>query len=97
MKMLKKVLLKDGQNLENKIMILDGGLNMQLLFGTWNHIIPLAIVTNKTLKKEDVVEIKGNKYYINCEPNTIRPNGKKCRFYYCVKAVKECKVTNTIR
>ena len=31
---------------------------MQLLFRTWNHIIPLAIVTNKTLKQGDVVQIK---------------------------------------
>lgn len=70
---------------------------MQLLFRTWNRIIPLAIVTNKTLKQEDVVEIKGNKYYINCEPNTIRPNGKRCRFYYCVRVSKEWNVTNTVR
>lgn len=70
---------------------------MQLLFGTWNHIIPLAIVTNKTLKQKDVVEIKGNKYYINCEPNTITPNGKRCKFYYCVRASNEWDVTNTIR
>lgn len=70
---------------------------MQLLFGTWNKYIPLAIVTNKRLQRGDVVEIKGNKYYINCEPYTLRPNGKRCKFYHCVKAVKECKVTNTIR
>ena len=69
---------------------------MQLLFGTWNHFIPLAVVTNKTLKYRDIVEIKGNKYYINCEPNTIRPNGKRCRFYYCVRASKETDITNTV-
>ena len=70
---------------------------MQLLFRTWNKIIPLAIVTNKTLKQGDVVEIKGNKYYINCEPNTITPRGKRCRFYYCVKASNEWNVTNNVR
>ena len=69
---------------------------MQLLFRTWNHIIPLAIVTNKTLKQRDVVEIRGDKYYINCEPNTIRPNGKRCRFYYCVRASNEMSITNSI-
>lgn len=70
---------------------------MQLLFRTWNKIIPLAIVTNKTLKQGDVVEIKGNKYYINCEPNTIIPRGKRCRFYYCVKASNEWNITNNVR
>ena len=69
---------------------------MQLLFRTWNKIIPLAIVTNKTLKQGDVVEIKGNKYYINCEPNTITPRGKRCRFYYCVKASNEWNITNNV-
>ena len=52
---------------------------MQLLFRTWNHIIPLAIVTNKTLKQGDVVQIKNQNYYINCEPNTISASGKKIR------------------
>ena len=69
---------------------------MQLLFRTWNHFIPLAIVKNKTLKQGDVVEIKGDKYYINCDPYSIRPNGKKCRFYYCIRALRESTVTNTI-
>lgn len=70
---------------------------MQLLFSTWNHFIPLAIVTNKTLKQGDIVEIKGNKYYINCDPNTIRPNGKRCRFYYCIGAINGWEITNTVR
>lgn len=70
---------------------------MQLLYRTWNHIIPIAIVTNKTLTQGDIVEIKGDKYYINCEPNTITPRGKRCRFYYCIKASKEQDITNTIR
>lgn len=54
---------------------------MQLLFKTWNRIIPLAIVTNKTLKQGDVVQIKNQNYYINCEPNTISASGKKIRFF----------------
>lgn len=69
---------------------------MQLLFRTRNHIIPLAIVTNKTLKIGDVVEIKGQKYYVNCEPKTVSPSGKKIRFYYCVKTTKDTEVTNKV-
>ena len=69
---------------------------MQLLFGTWNHIIPLAIVKNRTLKVGDIVEVRGQKYYINCQPKTVSPSGKKIRFYYCVKTIKDAKVTNSI-
>lgn len=69
---------------------------MQLLFRTWNHIIPLAIVTNKTLKIGDVVEIKGQKYYVNCEPKTVSPSGKKIRFYYCVRAEEGMETTNKV-
>ena len=47
---------------------------MQLLFRTWNHIIPLTVVTNKTLKIGDVVEVRGQKYYVNCQPKTISPS-----------------------
>lgn len=67
---------------------------MQLLFRTWNHII--AIVTNKTLKIGDVVEIKGQKYYVNCQPKTVSPSGKKIRFYYCVRTIKDAEVTNKV-
>ncbi len=70
---------------------------MQLLFRTWNHFIPLAIVINKTLKQGDIVEIRGRKYYINCEPNGISPSGKRHKFYYCVGVSEECNVTNTVR
>lgn len=70
---------------------------MQLLFRTCNHIIPLAIVTNKTLKQGDVVQIKNQNYYINCEPNTISASGKKIRFFYCVRATKDWKITNTVK
>lgn len=38
---------------------------MQFLFRTWNHVIPLAIVTNKQLKIGDVVEVKGQKLFMN--------------------------------
>ena len=69
---------------------------MQLLFRTWNHIIPLAVVTNKTLKIGDVVEIRGQKYYVNCRPKTISPSGKKIRFYYCIRSTKDVEVTNTV-
>lgn len=69
---------------------------MQLLFRTWNHIIPLAIVKNKNLKLGDVVEIRKRKYVITCEPNGISPSGKIHKFYYCVKASNEYRVTNTV-
>lgn len=69
---------------------------MQLLFRTWNHIIPLAIVTNKTLKVGDIVEVGNQKYYVNCQPNTISPSGKRIRFYYCVRVINEAEVTNTV-
>lgn len=69
---------------------------MQLLFRTWNHIIPLTVVTNKTLKIGDVVEIRGQKYYVNCQPKTISPSGKKIRFYYCIRTTKDAEVTNTV-
>lgn len=69
---------------------------MQLLFRTWNHIIPLAIVKNKNLKLGDVVEIRGRKYVITCEPNGISPSRKRHKFYYCVKASNEYRVTNTV-
>jgi hypothetical protein len=82
--------------IERWILSRNGGIIMQLLFRTWNHIIPLAIVTNKTLKIGDVVEIKGQKYYVNCEPKTVSPSGKKIRFYYCVKATKDAEVTNKV-
>ena len=65
---------------------------MNLLFKTWRRIIPLAIVTNKTLKRGDVVEIKGKKYYISCQPGDM--NGK---FYFCVDAHMSTNVTNTVR
>lgn len=69
---------------------------MQLLFRTWNHIIPLAIVTNKTLKIGDVIEFKGQKYYVNCEPKTTSPSGKKIRFYYCIRTTEDAEVTNKV-
>jgi hypothetical protein len=69
---------------------------MQLLFRTWNHIIPLAIVTNKTLKFSDIVEINKKKYCVTCEPGNFTPSGKKIRFYYCVKSVDEAEITNTV-
>ena len=69
---------------------------MQLLYGVWNHIIPIAIVKNKTLKIGDIVEVRGKKYYINCQPKTISPSGKKIRFYYCVKTTEDTKATNDI-
>ena len=70
---------------------------MQLLFRTWNHFIPLSIVTNKTLKIGDIVEVKGQKYYVNCQPNTISPSGKKIRFYYCVRVIETAEITNTVK
>lgn len=69
---------------------------MQLLFGTWNQIIPLAIVTNKTLKVGDIVKVRGQKYYVNCQPKTFSASGKKIRFYYCVKTTDDAEVTNTV-
>jgi hypothetical protein len=69
---------------------------MQLLFRTWNHIIPLAIVTNKTLKFSDIVEINKKKYCVTCEPGNFTPSGKKIRFYYCVQSVDEAEITNTV-
>ena len=69
---------------------------MQLLFRVWNHIIPLSIVSNKKLKVGDIVEVRGQKYYINCQPKTVSPSGKKIRFYYCVKTVNDAEVTNSI-
>ena len=69
---------------------------MQLLFRTWNHIIPLTVITNKTLKIGDVVEVRGQKYYVNCQPKTISPSGKKIRFYYCIRTTKDAEVTNTV-
>lgn len=69
---------------------------MQLLFRTWNHIIPLAIVTNKTLKIGDVVEVRGQKYYVNCQPKTVSPSGEKIRFYYCVRVIEDAEVTNKV-
>lgn len=68
---------------------------MNLLFTTYNNIIPLAIVRNKTLKIGDVVEVRGRKYYINCEPNTITPTGRRSKFYYCVMA-EGVEITNTL-
>ena len=68
---------------------------MQLLFRTWNHFIPLVIVTNKTLKRGDIVKVRGEKYYVNCEPGTITPSGKRCKFYYCTGAHSTSTVTNT--
>ena len=65
---------------------------MQLLFRTWNHVIPLAIVTNKKLKIGDVVEVKGQKYYVNCQPKTVSLSGKKIRFYYCVRTTEDANV-----
>lgn len=64
---------------------------MQFLFRTWNHVIPLAIVKNKTLKMGDVVGVRGQKYYVNCQP------GKEHKFFYCVRTVNEAEVTNSIR
>lgn len=69
---------------------------MKLLFRTWNHIIPLAIVTNKNLKQGDVVEIKGQKYFINLQPDSITVSGKKARYYYCVRTTEDAEVTNKI-
>lgn len=69
---------------------------MQLLFRTWNHIIPLAVVTNKTLKFSDIVEINKKKYCVTCEPGNFTPGGKRIRFYYCVKAANESETTNTV-
>jgi len=69
---------------------------MQLLFRTWNKIIPLAIITNKDLKQGDVVEIKGQKYFINLQPKSTTASGKKVRFYYCVKTTKDAEVTNKV-
>ena len=74
----------------------NGEIIMQLLFRTWNHIIPLTVVTNKTLKIGDVVEVRGQKYYVNCQPKTISPSGKKIRFYYCIRTTKDAEVTNTV-
>lgn len=70
---------------------------MNLLFRTYNKIIPLAVVSNKTLKVGDIVEIHKKKYYINCEPNTISPSGKKNKFYYCVKTTENAVVTNKVK
>ena len=70
---------------------------MQLLFRTWNHIIPLAIVTNRNLKQGDVVEIKDKKYFINLQPGSITVSGKKKHFYYCVKATNNTPVTNSVK
>lgn len=70
---------------------------MQLLFRTWNHIIPLAIVSNKTLRQGDVVKIKNQNYYINCKPNTISASGKRIRFFYCIRATNDWKITNTVK
>lgn len=69
---------------------------MQLLFGTWNHWIPLAIVTNSTLKQGDIVQIKDKKYYINLVPGCKRWNGKKAKFYFCVGVIDTAEVTNTV-
>lgn len=69
---------------------------MQLLFRTWNHIIPLAIVRNKDLMVGDVVEVRGEKYYINCAPGVYTPSKHKCKFYYCVRADENAKVTNKV-
>lgn len=68
---------------------------MNLLFRTYS-LLPLAIVRNKSLNIGDIIQIRGYKYYINCAPNTISPTGKKCKFYHCVQAIDNCKVTNTI-
>ena len=68
---------------------------MNLLFRT-NSLFPLAIVRNKSLNIGDIIQIRGHKYYINCAPDTISPTGKKYRFYYCVQAVDNCKITNII-
>ncbi len=69
---------------------------MQLLFRTWNHIVPLAVVTNKTLKIGDVVEVRNQKYYVNCQPKATSPSGKKIRFYYCVRTTEDAEVTNKV-
>lgn len=70
---------------------------MQLLFGTWNHFIPLAIVKNKSLKVGDIIEVRKHKYYVNCEPGMISPSGKKIRFYYCVCTNENAEVTNSLK
>lgn len=70
---------------------------MQLLFTTRNHWIPLAIVTNKTLSQGDIVEIKDKKYYINLVPGYEKWNGKKVKFYFCVRVVDTAEVTNTVQ
>lgn len=69
---------------------------MQLLFTTRNHWIPLAVVTNKTLAQGDIVQIKDKKYYINLVPGYEKLNGKKVKFYFCVRVVDTAKVTNTV-
>ena len=69
---------------------------MQLLFGTWNHWIPLAVVTNKTLSQGDIVQIKDKKYYIYLAPGSKRCNGKKAKFYFCVGVIDTANVTNTV-
>lgn len=69
---------------------------MDLLFTTYNRMIPLAVVRNKTLKMGDIVKIRGRTYYINCQPGTITPTGKRCKFYYCVRT-EGTKITNAVK
>lgn len=54
------------------------------------------------LTKSKIAKLNHRQYiveewvYINCCPDTISPTGKRCKFYYCVQATNNCKVTNTI-
>ena len=56
---------------------------MKLLFKT-NSKIPFAIISSKH-KVGDTIVVYRKKYYINCEPKTVSPNGETCKHYYCVR------------
>ncbi len=63
-------------------------LKFRLLFTTWNHIIPLAIIRSD-YHVGDFIEVRGKYYYINCEPGQVSPSGEVIKHYYCVKAAEE--------
>ena len=63
-------------------------MKLRLLFRTWNHIIPLAII-GANHHVCDFIKVWGKYYYITCEPGQISPSGEIIKHYYCVRAAKE--------
>lgn len=52
---------------------------MHLIYRTYNHILPLGIISDK-YKVGDYIFLWGKKWYINCQP------GKQYKHYYCVRS-----------